>query len=63
MTLRLTSDTGNSIGSSISKMLGRIMSELNDKSGKIMTDVMTKSVKTHVAERYPGSQHYSPNKV
>ena len=54
---------GGTVGEGLSKILARIVKKLEQDSGHISTDVMTKSVKNWVQNRYPNSKHWSPSKV
>ena len=62
MTLKITDRFGNSIDYAISKMLSRINSKLNN-SGSIISNSLTQTTRRHFQTIYPGSKHYSPDKV
>ena len=62
MTLKITDRFGNSIDQAISIMLSRINSKLNN-SGSIISNSLTQTTRRHFETIYPGSEHYSPDKV
>ena len=63
MTIIIQTADGRSIEQGISAVLSRVVDKLNRESGKTAAESMTKSVKNWVQQRYPGSQHWDPDKV
>ena len=63
MTIRIQTQSGQPIEYGILAVLRRVVDKLNRESGKTAAESMTKSVKNWVQQRYPGSQHWDPNKV
>lgn len=61
--IRIETQDGGTVGEGLSKMLARIVGKLEQEAGHISTDVMTKSVKNWVQNRYPSSKHWSPSNV
>lgn len=62
MTLRITDRFGHPIDYAISKMLSRIDSRLQ-KAGSAISNSLTQTTRRHFETIYPGSNHYSPDKV
>ena len=62
MTINITDRFGNSIDYAISKMLSRINSKLKN-SGSTISNSLTQTTRRHFETIYPGSKHYSPDKV
>lgn len=63
MTIIIQTADGRPIEQGISAVLRRVVDKLNRESGKTAAEFMTKSVKNWVQQRYPGSQHWDPDKV
>lgn len=62
MTLSITDRFGQPIDYAISKMLSRIDSRLQ-KAGSVISNALTQTTRRHFETIYPGSNHYSPDKV
>ena len=63
MTILIQTTDNKPIEQGISALLRRVVNTLNKESGKIAAESMSKSVKNWVQQRYPGSQHWDPDKV
>ena len=62
MTLNITDRSGQPIDQAITKMLSRIESRLQ-KAGSAISNSLTQTTRRHFETIYPGSKHYSPDKV
>lgn len=61
--IKILTTNNKDIHQAIVDLLRRVAKQLTDKSGKVMSDSMTTTVKEHISKRYPGSKHWDPNKV
>ena len=62
MGIVIADHAGNKLETAVAKRLHGILSRL-EKSSKTMQDSMLWSVRNHFQSIYPGSSHYSPDKV
>ena len=62
MTLSITDRFGVPIDYAISKMLSQVNSKLKS-SGSTISNALTQTTRRHFETIYPGSKHYSPDKV
>lgn len=63
MTILIQTTDNKPIEQGISAILKRVADQLIRDSGKISSESMTKSVKSWIQNRYPGSKHWDSNKV
>ena len=61
--IKILTTNNKDIHNAIVDLLRRVAKQLTDKSGKVMSDSMTTTVKEHISKRYPGSKYWDPNKV
>lgn len=61
--IKIVTYNGDSPESEIQRILKNVVQQLERTAGKTMSDTMTQTVRTHISKKYPGSQHWNPNKV
>lgn len=61
--IAIYTEDGKLIDQGISNILSRVANSLRSKSGKVIAYSLANDIKNHFSIRFPGSQHYSPNKV
>ena len=61
--IKIVSQSNQPIEMYLASVFKRALQAIQDDSGKIMADSMTKTTRDHFERKYPGSQHYSPSKV
>ena len=61
--IKILTANNKDIHNAIVNLLRRVAKQLTDKSGKVMSDSMTTTVKEHISKKYPGSKYWDPNKV
>lgn len=54
--------TGLTLGQAVQRIFELLADKLNG-AGKKISDSLSDTVKEHVQGRYPGSDHYSPEKI
>ena len=63
MTIRIQTQSGQSIEYGLKSIFNRILDSISREFSGIASNTMTNSVKSWVQKRYPNSKHWDPNKV
>lgn len=61
--IKIVSYNRDSPESEIQRILKNVVSQLERTAGKTIADSMTSTVRSHIAQRQPGSQHWDQSKV
>lgn len=61
--IKIVTQNNNSVTNGLSNILKKVENTLKQKSGKTIGAAMLWNVKNHFKTIYPGSTHYSPDKV